>query len=786
MKESVTSILLLESNAEHADAINTSLAKAKSRYCIETVASLDAFLNKMNMFVPDIIIFDLDLPDAKTPYVLERVLKDKQFPVLAMTAPNKDATADKALKEGTLDYVVKTAQTFREMPRIVARELREWRLLQDHRQIESLLQQSESRYRSVVEDQSELICRYRVDGKLSLVNEAYARYYKKTRVELIDQNFIPHIPEPDLTTVKKRIAEIAREKPMVSFDHRIITPDGDVRWQEWTHRGIYSETGGLLEYQAVGRDITDRKRAENALLRSESKFRAIFDFTSDAVMLLDRNGFLDCNKATLALFGCAREEFFKKHPADVSPLTQPCGTSSLDLAALKIELAFQRGSLRFDWVHKRLDTGAAFPAEVLLSAMELDGKQVVQAIVRDITERKRTEHEKDECEARNRVIKKADSLGRMAGAIAHLFNNMMHVVIGNIELAVTDLPATSPAVEQLLGAMKAARKAAKMSGRMLSYLGQVQVKLEPLDLSEICQKGLSMLQYSLPKDMILKNELPMPGPIIQANANQIQQVLTNLITNAWEACANEHGNISLSVKTVPASDMPVARHFYAAWQPPAGAHACLEVSDTGCGVAPAYFEQLFDPFFTTKFTGRGLGLPVVLGIMRTHGGGIVMKSKLGEGSSFQLYFPISTQVTSKLEKAAVSTNETNHGGTVLLVEDEEIVRNLANKMLSHLGFTVLAAKNGAEAVELFRQRQKEVLCVLCDLDMPMMNGWAVLAALRKISPHVPVILASGYDESQVMAEEHAERPQAFLGKPYQLTELRETLTRVLSMQSKPT
>ena len=786
MEEPIISVLLVEDGAAHADAMRRSLAGQGGRYRIETAASPGEFRRKITGSAPDLIVFDLNLSNGKTFNALSAVLQDKSFPVLVMTERGDEAMAGQVLKAGALDYILKTDQTFSDMPHIVTRALREWRLLQEHQRIEDALQRSEAMYRSVVEDQSELICRYRADGRLSLVNEAYARYYGKSRDELINRNFIPHIPEPDLVKVKERIAGITWNNPLVEFEHRIITPAGEVRWQQWTHRGIYTPAGRLLEYQAVGRDITDRKRAEDALRQSELKFHTIYDFTSDAIMLLDRTRFIDCNKATLALFGCStREEFCGKHPADLSPPTQPCGTNSLDLANRRIAEAFEKGSCRFDWLHRRVDTGASFPAEVLLNAMELDGRPVLQAIVHDITERMRAEAEKDEREARSRQVRKAESLGRMAGAIAHHFNNQMQVVMGNIELVMSDLPVESEAVGQLIGAMKAARKAARMSGLMLSYLGQIPVKLAPLDLSELCNESIPVLRAALPKDVVLEHDLPVPGPVIQANAKQVQQVLTSLVTNAWEACAEGRGLIRLSVRIVSAADIPPARRYYAGWQPAAGDHACLEVSDTGSGIASSDFEQIFDPFFSTKFTGRGLGLPVALGIVRTHGGGIVIKSSPGQGSVFQVYFPISNLGVPHASESMAPMPELKKGSTVLLVEDEEMVRTLAVSMLSHLGLVVLEAKDGAEAVKIFRRHQRAVNCVLCDLSMPHMDGWAVLEALRKITPDIPVVLASGYSEQQVMAGVHAEQPQAFLSKPYHFKELREAIVRALSAAQTP-
>lgn len=260
-------------------------------------------------------------------------------------------------------------------------------------------------------------------------------------------------------------------------------------------------------------------------------------------------------------------------------------------------------------------------------------------------QRKRAEeaNEKAELKARNRQIQKAESLGRMAGAIAHHFNNQLGVVIGNLELSMMELPPGVRPRAYITAAMKASNKAAEMSGLMLTYLGQSFDKREPLDLSAVCRRNLPMIQAVMPGKEILETDLPSPGPVIMANENQIRQVMTNLITNAWEAFADGRGAIHLGVKTVYPSDIHATHLFPIDWQPQDNAYVCLEVTDTGSGIADKDIEKLFDPFFSSKFTGRGMGLPVVLGIVRTHSGAITVESKPGRGSTFRVFFPVSAE-----------------------------------------------------------------------------------------------------------------------------------------------
>jgi len=271
----------------------------------------------------------------------------------------------------------------------------------------------------------------------------------------------------------------------------------------------------------------------------------------------------------------------------------------------------------------------------------------------------------------------------------------------------------------------------------------------------------------------------VPGPIIKANAEQLQQLLTNLVTNAGEAMGSAGGSVRLSLSTCPAAEVPTAHRFPIGWQPQGPDYACLEVADTGVGIASADIEKLFDPFFSTKFTGRGLGLSVVLGLVQAHGGALTVASPPGQGSIFRVYLPISTEEIPSLPERAVQAPEHEGGGTLLLVDDDEMLMESACALLDLLGFTVLTAQDGIEALEVFRQHQTEIRCVLTDLTMPRLDGWGLLSALRQLDPNLPVILASGYDKTQVLGGTHSDRPQAFLSKPFSLEQLRDALGQAL-------
>jgi len=416
---------------------------------------------------------------------------------------------------------------------------------------------------------------------------------------------------------------------------------------------------------------------------------------------------------------------------------------------------------------------------VRFEAISVPPWQECRVVMTNITERMRGEAERVKLETQNLRLQKSESLSRMAGAIAHTFNNQLQAAMMNLEFALEDLPPTGGLIEPLSAAKDALSKVAEVSTLMLTYAGQTSAERAPMDLSEVCQRSVSLLRAGMPNSLKLEIDLPSPGPSIQANANQIQQVLTNLLANAWEACGDRGGSIHLRVKEVSAAEIPAAHRFPVGSQLQDKTYACVALADTGSGISEQDIEKIFDPFFSTKFTGRGIGLAVVLGILRGHRGVVTVESKAGAGTVFRVFLPISSQaVLPKLIPVAELTKKAR-SGTVLVVDDEPMVCIAVASVLRHAGFTVLTARDGVEAVEVFRAQQAEIRLVLCDLTMPRMGGWETLEALRKLAPGIPVILASGYSEAQVLAGAHAELPQAILGKPYAIATLMSAFSEAL-------
>ena len=314
-----------------------------------------------------------------------------------------------------------------------------------------------------------------------------------------------------------------------------------------------------------------------------------------------------------------------------------CRALKADPATAEIPVLFLTAKVEATDVAAGFDAGAVDYIAKPFNPIELVARVRTQLRIR------RAEEERVRYEAQLRQIQKTESLNRMAGAVAHNFNNQLQSVLGNLELALEDLPPGSGTAGLLKTSLQAGRRAAEMGGLMLTYLGHAPGRFAPVDFGEVCRVGLAGIEAERPPGVELKVEMSGAGPVVKAAAAQIQQVLTHLVRNAWEAIGEKGGAIRVSLRAVSAREISEKGRFPPEWAPKEGPYACLEVADTGGGIAAGDLEKIFDPFFTTKFTGRGLGLSVALGIVRAHGGCVTVESEVGRGSVFRVHLPVTAE-----------------------------------------------------------------------------------------------------------------------------------------------
>jgi len=404
----------------------------------------------------------------------------------------------------------------------------------------------------------------------------------------------------------------------------------------------------------------------------------------------------------------------------------------------------------------------------------------IASLAQDLTERDRAEKEKRKLEAQVQHAQKLESLGLLAGGIAHDFNNLLMAILGNADLALMELSSGSPARDCLEEIVKTTRTAAELCNQMLAYSGRGRFNITSLDLSEIVREMVNMIEVSTSKKAVVNYFLKEDLPFMEGDASQIRQVILNLITNASEAIGDQIGSISISTGIRECSRSYLADSFLEG-EPVEGTYVYLEVSDTGCGIDKESIGRLFDPFYTTKFTGRGLGLSAVHGIVRGLKGAIKVTSRQGHGTTFTALFPVSGDQNS-VEKEVREKNpvEIGFSGTLLIADDEESIRMVGKRLLERLGFNVLTADNGSHALDIFRKEFQQIDCTILDMTMPELDGKQTFRQMRKIKPDARIILSSGYTEQEVTENLLEEGLSGFIQKPYRLSSLSEKLAEVLT------
>ncbi|MBK8479241.1 MAG: response regulator [Opitutaceae bacterium] len=398
-------------------------------------------------------------------------------------------------------------------------------------------------------------------------------------------------------------------------------------------------------------------------------------------------------------------------------------------------------------------------------------------VQRDITARKQATAERERLEARLREKQKLESLGVLAGGVAHDFNNLLTIIMGNASLARLDLNRPEGIAHNLQFIESAAQRAADLCRQMLAYSGKGRFFVRAVDLNAVLRETADLVRSTAGHHHHLQLELGPDLAPIRADSSQLQQIVMNLLINATEAAEPTGGVIRVTTANAQLDPVRLARAHLGP-ELPAAHYVVLEVADNGCGISRDLQERIFDPFFTTKFTGRGLGLAAVLGIVRAHDGAIEVESEPGRGAVFRVFLPASNEPV-RATPPITPRRLAGRGRTVLVADDERLLRETLRDLLGHLGFEVITAADGAEAVALFHQHRDRLAAVLLDLTMPNIDGVAAFSAIHSLAPGLPVVLMTGYNREEAL-ERFAEHGLAgFLQKPFAAEDLLETLAATL-------
>ncbi len=513
---------------------------------------------------------------------------------------------------------------------------------------------------------------------------------------------------------------------------------------------------------------------------SREPFRTLLDTAHDAIFLMRGDRFIDCNPRTLSMFGCNREDIIGQPPDRFSPELQPDGRSSETAAAQYIQAAIGGEAMFFEWVHCRLD-GHVFDAEVSLNGVQLKGEPHLLAVVRDITGRKQAEREREDLAIGLRQAQRLEALGTLAGGIAHDFNNLLQAILGYSDLLLMDSKVGDRGHIELSGIAKAAQMGARLTKRLLTLSRQEKADAELVDFNQLISDMGGLLQRIVPSMIEIKMELASDLSPIMADRGQMEQVLMNLAINAKDAMP-EGGCLTFKTDLfeLASCSEPLNARLGAG-------ETCvrLEVSDTGFGMVPDVAEHAFEPFFSTKprDKGSGLGLSMVYGIIKGHGGHVSIESEEGRGTRFIISLPCDVGVT--LSKEDMFENGAQIVGgdeTLLLVDDEESLRELGRQLFVRHGYRVLTVDSGEAALDLLRAKGSHVDLILLDQIMPGMGGRKCLALVCQEFADLPVLILSGHVPAGSEADLLSMGAKGFLRKPLNARNLLSTVREVLDAE----
>jgi len=734
----------------------------------------------------------MGLVDAATPIIIEGVHLGNVFTGQLFTEPPDERYFIKqAHQYGFAEDAYLTA--LREVPYISEERLRKnlsfiHRLtqmlaeqgLQNMRQLEAenALRERELRYRHLFANAGEGIFILALDGRLIEVNEAFARMHGYSILEM-QQLKLSDLDTPETSRlVPERMRRILAGETL-TFEVEHYHKDGHVFPLEVSANLI--SFGGISYVQCFHRDISERKQAEEklqlreqALASSERFLKAIIDTEPECIKMLDCDGnLLMMNPAGLKMIDA--DSFEQVEGQCVFPLvTDPCRDDFIALT--KQVFQGMPGVLEFETVglkgrHIWLETHAVPFRNECGEIVALLG------ITRDVTKQKRLAVERVALEQQLQQAQRLESLGVLAGGIAHDFNNLLAVIIGNCALANLK---PDKATEKIPPIEIAAKRAAELCQQMLTYAGKANVSKTPIQLAELVDEMVKMSRATIAQNVKICCVLAADLPLVAADPSQLRQVVMNLIINAAEAIGESQGEVCVNLAKTAISSEQQEIDYFGVLIPP-GEYVCLEISDTGCGMDAEAQRHIFEPFYTTKFSGRGLGMAALLGIVKGHKGVLQLSSQPGQGSTFRIFLPLQNGTLAADQTSLQSSSSKNWQGKgkILLVEDEDSVMAIAEEMLAELGFTVIKAANGREALDLYQQQAKDITLVITDIGMPVMDGYVLCRELKERAGKLPIIVSSGFGDRVVTSRIASGNIAGLVSKPYDFNQLRDVLKKVL-------
>jgi len=630
----------------------------------------------------------------------------------------------------------------------------------ERKEVEGALRQAQESLSSLIESTHDLI--WSVDRRRRAV------IFNTAAREHLASNYGSHVAagmlvEDYLAPERAALWHMQYDRAVAEGTYRTLMPLSDGRTLEWTLNPILN-AGETMGIAVFGKDVTDRVRAEEALRQSELLNKQVLDNLLECIFVLDvtsegRFKFAQLNAAEEKAVGFSSSEVSGKFIEEV--LAEEVAQKVIS----HYRHCLEAGTLITYEDELNLPVGRKYFRTNLIPLRDADGR--IYRLVGCCSDLTDVRHIQEEALARQKL----EGMGVLASGIAHDFNNLLGGILASAELALSERGDGSFGNEELLRIQTAATRGAEIVRQLMIFGGAESPAFEPVDLSFLIEEMLQLLKISISKPATLELDLGKNLRAAQANPTQIRQVVMNLVTNASEAIGERQGVIRVTTELRKIDRESAAT---GAANLPDGDYVQLEVSDTGCGITPQVQARIFDPFFTTKHAGRGMGLAVVQGIIRSHGGAIHLVSAPGQGTTFRILLPSTSQKAQQIQSSitpAVGEAMQRRAGTVLVVEDEDVLRIAVSKALRKRGYSVIEADDGSAAMDLIRAYQDGIDLLLLDVTIPGISSREVFEHAKRLRPELRVILTSAYGRETVDASFAGLRVERFIRKPFRLGDL---------------
>jgi PAS domain S-box-containing protein len=632
------------------------------------------------------------------------------------------------------------------------------------RRTEQVLRQTEEIYRALVQSSPDAIILFDPMGTFLEVSPRLLDIGGFDSVdELLGRNIFEFVAEEDREEAQRVLGEGLAVGSVMGRVFKLLRKDGSTFKGEVNatlYRDPSGETKGVV---AVIRDVTEREAMDQALREREERLRLLVEILPHPVVILQKDRVAFASGASKKVFLVDPLEVVGRNPADFFGAAERKGL--LDMQERRF--AGETVPLHFFATLCRAN-GEEFPAEIFVQSLVFEGRSSAQYVIMDISERKRLEEQV-------RQSQKMEAIGTLAGGVAHDFNNLLTGILGCASILRKDLAGKADLLTNVEVIESAAERAADLTRQLLGFARKGKLRDVPVDLHKVVGECIALLSRTLDKNIRLTADLGAETSFVQGDPSQIQQVIMNLAVNARDAMP-EGGELSLRTSVVLWDEETAYLHN----DQKAGSYLLMEVADTGTGIPDEALDRIFEPFFTTKppGMGTGMGLAVVYGIVNNHGGTVTVQTTEGQGTAFQVFLP--ALGSDPIESHGEATERLFYGtGHILVVDDEDLVLRATEKMLTSLGYEVVTARNGSEALDYCRVLGKEIDLVILDLNMPVLSGRDCFIALRAANPRVKVVVATGHDVDEAVENLLVRGARGFLRKPFMIGELSRVVAEAI-------